>query len=690
MKKKIIAGAMAFVVAITMMPQMAFAEEIDTASITNKVDEAETAAAQMDGVLVNGDLLVAENESVSTYSLKNNGVKPYANGRIDTKVAKVLDEKEFDAIVQTLTDLDKIGSSAKSITVNVRGYGITKQSVQQVVAHILNCTPELFYFENQYRYSYSGNNILSIIFQLNDKVGNIKSKMKVIKREAEKFDQLVKPGMSDKDLVLLVHDYIAVNTVYDIEGLESGNPNPAIFDIYGVFGDNLAVCQGYALAAEYLLNRHGVNCGIASSDKLNHAWNVVEINGKWYHVDVTWDDPIPDNLGRVKHQYLLINDHELFSKNDGNQRKDYIASDRRGQYRPASDNGFAKAFWRESNTLIYHYKGDWYYMDSNVFALKKYDKATGKSSNVVNNKTLNKTIKWKVKGKSGSYWKGNFSRMTATDKYLYFSTPKDIYRVDLNNSSRKPTKIFHIDRNGQQIFGLGMFKNEIIFALKDSPNVKANEMDKGLIYTTDVSAACKTKIYKVETNYNQIKINFNSVKFVNNLGKKVPITYRVYYKTKNEEKFKFIDTKKTSMIIKNLSSNYRYQVKIKPYYYNNSGNVINGETSKYIQVVTNPLNKYIPNGDISQILYTDNPTKITVTTNTPVVSGGKTTCQLAYKQIKDDKFKYKSFSGNSCVVTGLSTNTTYQFKLRYKHVDNKSNKTANSRYSNIKTVKTKS
>ena len=46
---------------------------------------------------------------------------------------------------------------------------------------------------------------------------------------------------------------------------------------------------------------------------MNHAWNLIKIDGEWYHIDVTWDDPTPDLLGRVNHVFFLISDDAIAS-----------------------------------------------------------------------------------------------------------------------------------------------------------------------------------------------------------------------------------------------------------------------------------------------------------------------------------------------------------------------------------------
>ena len=688
MKKRILAGVVAVVMAFTMMPQMAFAEE-----------KVETSTVAMEGVLSNGELL-AENSmeagdeaqnsnvsnSVATYALENNNARSKSVSKNKGGISDIISDKEFEKIVGVLSDLSHVGSSAKQVTVNVKGYGITTDNIIGVVAHIFNCSPELFYYEKQYRYMYSGKNVLSITFEFNDSVSAIKEQVNKVNREVKKFDQLVEPGMTDEDLTLLVHDYLAVNTVYDVN--YDSNRDESIFDIYGVFGDKEAVCQGYALAAEYLLNRHGVNCGIASSEKANHAWNIVEIDDKWYHMDVTWDDPIYDNLGRVHHQYLLISDQELLAGKDGEKKKDYITSDLGDDYQKANDKSFNNAFWKKSKTMIHYYNDDWYYMEAKNFKLNKYDKDTNKSYKVVDNSDMKEPVVWKVLSNPKSHWSENYSRVVGDGSNLYFSTPKEIYCVDLDNSKRKPYSVYNIGDINKQIYGLGMFQNVLLYVLKESPHSNVSEFDNDMIYSANMSAACKTNIYKVETGYNQITLSYNPVNMVYDDGSRIPMEYRIYYKKNGDKKYHYINTDNTKINIGNLLGNYKYSVKLRPYYVNKDGETVFGQMTGVMEVVTNPLNRFIPRGKINKISFAS-PSKVTVNVDQPVVKGGKTSCQLAYKKSTDKKFKIKNFSGTSVSVSNLEKNSTYQFKLRYLHTDNKSGNKAFSRYSPIKTVKTK-
>ena len=76
------------------------------------------------------------------------------------------------------------------------------------------------------------------------------------------------------------------------------------YSLYGAFVLKCAVCQGYAEAYQYLMKQFGIPCGLVTSNSVRHAWNVVFINNSWQYVDVTFDDPVYDRLGRTRRTYF--------------------------------------------------------------------------------------------------------------------------------------------------------------------------------------------------------------------------------------------------------------------------------------------------------------------------------------------------------------------------------------------------
>jgi len=124
---------------------------------------------------------------------------------------------------------------------------------------------------------------------------------------------IITPSMSDREKALVIHDYIINNTVYGYPT----NDEDAAYRAEGVFKYNEAVCAGYSSAFLVMAHVAGLEATYVSvkSDKMHHAWNKVKIDGVWYHVDVTWDDPIG---GSLRYKYFLITDDEISKDHDMN------------------------------------------------------------------------------------------------------------------------------------------------------------------------------------------------------------------------------------------------------------------------------------------------------------------------------------------------------------------------------------
>ena len=132
----------------------------------------------------------------------------------------------------------------------------------------------------------------------------------IIKREAQKILNQV-TGKSDYQKILLIHDYLVDNVVYD----QSINKEH-IYNIYGALANKEAVCEGYAKAFKYLMDQIEIETilviGVATDSNeqsQSHAWNYVNLNNVWYAIDVTWDDPVIIGGGtlsrRHKYRYFL-------------------------------------------------------------------------------------------------------------------------------------------------------------------------------------------------------------------------------------------------------------------------------------------------------------------------------------------------------------------------------------------------
>ena len=133
-----------------------------------------------------------------------------------------------------------------------------------------------------------------------------------------KLDELyqsIAPAGSAYERVKTIHDYMAENYSYDSRLYNDPN-NSAYQESYsftGLLNNSTGVCQAYAELFDLLCARANVDCLIVYGDSngVGHAWNLVKLDGDYYHIDVTFDDPVPDRPGRVYYEYFCLTDSQI-------------------------------------------------------------------------------------------------------------------------------------------------------------------------------------------------------------------------------------------------------------------------------------------------------------------------------------------------------------------------------------------
>ncbi len=138
----------------------------------------------------------------------------------------------------------------------------------------------------------------------NDDIQKINSKIEdIIKNE-------IKDEKDKRTIIKIVHDYIINNTIYDKDRTDKKIINYRSDTAYGVLFEGYGVCSGYSDTMALFLNYYDIpNYKITSE---NHVWNAVYLDGKWYHLDLTWDDPIMNTGENVlDDSYFLISTEEL-------------------------------------------------------------------------------------------------------------------------------------------------------------------------------------------------------------------------------------------------------------------------------------------------------------------------------------------------------------------------------------------
>jgi hypothetical protein len=131
----------------------------------------------------------------------------------------------------------------------------------------------------------------------------------------------VQDGMSDFDKEVAIHDYLIINGAFAQDYKEtSQHGDESVYKAYGALVDKIAVCNGYAEAMYLLLNACDIECQmvVGKADGSDHAWNIVRLDGDWYQVDATWDDPTPDREGVAQRDYLNLTDAQMSDSHEWN------------------------------------------------------------------------------------------------------------------------------------------------------------------------------------------------------------------------------------------------------------------------------------------------------------------------------------------------------------------------------------
>jgi len=229
-----------------------------------------------------------------------------------------------------------------------------------------------------------------------DSTGNVTFKVKYLTNQTQeaavqkKVDQILKTIIKSSmktefEKVKAINDYIVSNTAYGTK--TKASPHSA----YALLMEGQAVCQGYALTTYKMLEQAGFDVkyvvGTVNGNEA-HAWNLVKVDGKWYHLDTTWNDPLPNRFGASSYDYFLVTDAQL--------KKDHkwIASN----YPAATSTKYS---YMQNVHFVYQVNNTLYFSNTaDKDKLYTLDLASGKKTKVIDKRAL---------------------YITGADNFLYFS-----------------------------------------------------------------------------------------------------------------------------------------------------------------------------------------------------------------------------------------------------------------------------
>ena len=332
----VIIGIFAVVIVFSIIAIQEFSEEDEEFAFVENSGNVDTVTSEEKTVEDNIEVPeIVENPINSIEKSNSNANTDYSNVQVDKYFYNQLDEKSriiyraFESNkeqMKTGTYQIELGTSFSDILSQSNGQEKLGEYYQSAIEAYTYDNPEIFYLSPKKMYlnietttrggtsTYnvyinSGNEANYVVEEFNSKQA-IDEAIAQIEQVKNQIIQN-KTGNTYED-IKMVHDYLVDTISYD-SSLSKQN----IYNIYGALVSRECVCEGYARAFKYLLDELDIPCvmviGTATNSQgetENHAWNYVQLNGNWYAVDSTWDDPVVIGGGMAsaesRYKYFLV------------------------------------------------------------------------------------------------------------------------------------------------------------------------------------------------------------------------------------------------------------------------------------------------------------------------------------------------------------------------------------------------
>lgn len=184
---------------------------------------------------------------------------------------------------------------------------LMEDRLRLVIEAFTNDHPEIFWLANLFGYTQNGNDMEIQMYSLLS-FDDIMAYTAEMEKEVKSIISSLPAGLNEYDRELYLHDALLKKCGY-ASSVKKMEQDWRPFTIYGALKENKAVCEGYTKAMQYLLSFAGIESipinGTANGDW--HQWNLVKINGCWYHLDATWDD----STDYIFYDYFNITDFTM-------------------------------------------------------------------------------------------------------------------------------------------------------------------------------------------------------------------------------------------------------------------------------------------------------------------------------------------------------------------------------------------
>lgn len=327
-----------------------------------------------------------------------------------------------NAIKDGLLDLDQ--------SISIYNYKVSINDISKVYRDVVNDNPELFYVSGGYSYYYTTDGYVTSIIPayISDSKDDILEMKDKFNAAVDRLKREINSDLSDIDTALEVHNYIASHAEYNTTGYNTGTLSNIDHSAYGVLVEHTGVCDSYSLAYQYIMKCiYNIDTVVVTSQPMNHAWNLIKINGNYYHIDLTWDDGTFTMNGKVidynvRYLYFLLSDDAISNMSKAHYGWEDIGIKCDSDY---YDNMYLRNSYEAFYGIGGYYNGEWH----SVGAL--YGEISTFNAN---------TLEYKTYTKLGYDFGNNACRTYAIDRdVIYYASigTNKIYICDYMGANNK-------------------------------------------------------------------------------------------------------------------------------------------------------------------------------------------------------------------------------------------------------------
>lgn len=238
-----------------------------------------------------------------------------------TKVAPVVDtsvDSSTRYAYNTLSDNEKalydaiLGAASNMSTRIFGAQNLDSAEWTKVFGLVYNQEPQLFWL--------NGRSVVGRLYYNEIDTDKIAAMQKEIDATVDSLVKEANTKSTTYDKLKVFHDYLVLNSTFE-KSDEAGNYNQTIYNAFsgGTSKQGNIQCAGYAKAMQYLCDKVGIDCMVITGTNekgTSHAWNKVKVEGEWYNLDATWDDPILSTpiTNYLRYTFFLVPDEWINEK----------------------------------------------------------------------------------------------------------------------------------------------------------------------------------------------------------------------------------------------------------------------------------------------------------------------------------------------------------------------------------------